>query len=176
MEVQEVTKNGIDMATGCYKYYPWVGAREAEASPSLMPPNNLVSEDCAEQVQAVPDRPFMQTYKFTTSPPLHPIFYYLFALGFICISSFLISYIQHKFSKWTNSQNLASTMQENSSVEALARPSGEEERSATKARPEFVIETFLAYKRRLISKKKAAYILVKYYNLSEVEALELLDD
>ena len=162
MEVQGVTKNGIDVATGRSKHCA-----------------NLAYEVCEEQVQAVPDRPFTRTYEFTSPRPLHPVFYYLFALGFICGSAVLVNFVQRKFSKWLDSQESqgpASTVEENSSVEALERPSGEEAGSATKAKPEFVIETFLAYKRRLISKRKAAYILVKYYNLSEVEVLELLDD
>lgn len=169
MEVQGVTKNGIDMATGRSKYCPSAGASR----------NNLAYKVSPEQVQAVPDRPFTRTYEFTSPRPLHPAFYYLFALGFICGSTVLVNYVQRKFSKWLDSQDSqgpASTVEENSSVKALERPSGEEAGSATKTRPEFVIETFLAYKRKLISKKKAAYILVKYYNLSQVEALELLDD
>ena len=166
-----VTKNGIDMATGRSKYCPWVGA----------PRNNLAYEVCEispEQVQAVPDRPVKHSYSFRVISPPSPILYFLFSLGFICGSTVLVNYVQRKFSKWLDSQESrgpASTIEENSSVEAVERPSGEEAGSATKAKPEFVIETFLAYKRRLISKKKAAYILVKYYNLSEVEVLELID-
>jgi len=165
MEVQKGTQqlnNNIEMATHRSNYSP-----------------NSVYEVAAEEVQAVPDQSVWHSYTFTSPQEVGPIPFYLFSIVLVFTSTILLSYVQHKFLKWinsTNSQKPDSTIPEN---RTLGKPSGEEqklEESATRATPHVLLETFKSYQSKTISKKKAAYILVNFYNLSEVEALELLDE
>ena len=156
IELMEVAENGLEMST--------------QRSP------NLVS---AEQVQAVSDRPVLRSYTFVSPGEISPIFYYIFGVVFVFTSSVVVEYLLRKLSRWTNpknSQESASTMQQNRSVES---PSGEEqelEELATKATPQLLFEIFKSYQSKTISKKKATYILVNFYNLSEIEAINLLDE
>ena len=162
MDVQKVTENGLKMSTQCYKDSP-----------------NLVYEVSTEEVQAVSDRPVLRSYTFVSPGEISPIFYYIFGVVFVFTSSVVVEYLLRKLSRWTNpknSQESASTMQQNRSVES---PSGEEqelEELATKATPQLLFEIFKSYQSKTISKKKATYILVNFYNLSEIEAINLLDE
>jgi hypothetical protein len=159
MDVQKVTENGLEMSTQCYKDSP-----------------NLVYEVSTEEVQAVSDRPVLRSYTFVSPGEISPIFYSIFGVFFVFTSSVVVEYLLRKLSRWTNpknSQNSVSTMQQNRSVE---RPSGEEQESATKATPQLLFEIFKSYQSKTISKKKATYILVNFYNLSEIEAIHLLDE
>ena len=156
MDVQKVTENGLEMSTQCYKDSP-----------------NLVYEVSTEEVQAVSDRPVLRSYTFVSPGEISPIFYYIFAVIFVFTSSVVVEYLLRKLSRWTNPKNSASTMQQNES------PSGEEqelEESATKATPQLLFEIFKSYQSKTISKKKATHILVNFYNLSEIEAIHLLDE
>jgi hypothetical protein len=115
---------------------------------------NLVS---AEQVQAVSDRPVLRSYTFVSPGEINPIFYYLFGVFFVFATSVVVDYFQQKVSKWIKS---ASSTQEHCSVE----------------KPQLLLDIFTAYQNKTISKKKVIYILVNFYDLSEVEALDLLDE
>ena len=162
MEVQEVTENSIEMSTERYKYSP-----------------NAIYEVGAEEVQALSDRPILRSYTFISPGEISPIFYSIFGIVFVFTSTVVVEYLLRKLSRWTNpknSQESASTMQQNRSVES---PSGEEQElkeSARKATPQLLFEIFKSYQSKTISKKKATYILVNFYNLSEIEAINLLDE
>ena len=148
----EQLKNGIETSTQRYKYSP-----------------HSVSNVDAEEVQGEP----VVWHSFTCTSPqrVGPIPYYLFSIVFVFTGTVAVNYVQHKFSKW-----LKPIKPKN---RTLGNPSGEEqelEESATNATPQCLLEIFKSYQNKTISKTKAVFILVKFYNLSETEAVKLLDE
>ena len=154
IETQEGAKqlnNGIEIATHRHKYSPWIKA----------PSNNPVYE----VGEAVPDRPILRSYTCTTPQEMGPIPFYLLSIVFGLTSVFLVSYLQEKFLSPATPKN-----------RTIGTPSGEEQESATRGTPQLLLDIFTSYQNKTISKAKAVYILVNFYNLSEIEAVKLLDE
>lgn len=149
---EEQLENGIETSTQRYKHSP-----------------HSVSNVDAEEVQGEP----VVWHSFTCTSPqqVGPIPFYLFSIAFVFTSTILASYVQDKFSKSVNPTRPKNRV--------LGNPSGEEqelEESATNATPQCLLETFQSYQNKTISKTKAVFILVHFYNLSEIEAVKLLDE
>lgn len=150
----EQLENGIETSTKPYKYSP-----------------HSVSNVDAEEVEGVQDSLVWDSFTCTSPQRVGPIPYYLFSIVFVFIGTIAVNYVQNKFSK-----SITPTRPKN---RALGNPSGEEqelEESATNAMPQCLLETFKSYQNKTISKKKAVFILVRFYNLSETEAVKLLDE
>lgn len=141
MEVQEVLNNGIENATHRY------------------------NSSVYEVGEAVPDRPILRSFTYTTPQEIGPIPFYLFSIVFVLTSTIFVSYVQEKFLK-----RLIPIRPK------LGSLSGEEQESATNATPQCLLEIFKSYQNKTISKAKAVYILVHFYDLSEIEAVKLLDE
>ena len=145
----EQLENGIETSTKPYKYSP-----------------HSVPNVDTEEVQGEPV--VWRSFTCTSPQQVGPIPYYLFSIVFVFTGTVAVSYVQHKFSKW-----LKPTMPKN---RALGNPSGEEQELEESATPQCLLETFKSYQNKTISKTKAVFILVKFYNLSETEAVKLLDE
>ena len=150
--LKEQLENGIEMSTKPYKYSP-----------------NSVSNVDAEEVQGKPV--VWRSFTCTSPQQVGPMPYYLFSIVLVFTGTVAVSYVQHKFSKW-----LKPTIPKN---RTLGNTSGEEQElgeSATNATPQCLLEIFKSYQNKTISKTKAVFILVNFYNLSKAEAVKLLDE
>ena len=148
----EQLKNDIETSTQRYKHSP-----------------HSVSNVDAEEVQGEPV--VWRSFTCTSPQQVGPMPYYLFSIVLVFIGTVAVSYVQHKFSKW-----LKPTTPKNRTLGNTFGEEQELEESATNATPQCLLETFQSYQNKTISKTKAVFILVHFYNLSEIEAVKLLDE
>ena len=138
-------------------------------------PNVIEEFSEGEDIQVIPDRPVLYSYSCSSPEPMNPIFFYVLGISLVVGTSVLLTYVQNKTAKWLTPQKPDSTTPERGSVERLEKPSSEGKGEDGLATPQFLLDTFKSYKSKVISKKKATYILTRYYHVSEATALELLD-
>ena len=154
-----------------------------------------VSEVSQEYYQGVP---VTQTFTVTRRYRIPDGVYYGIAIalalgGYFLFDSVkrasLVDYVKGILTGSKNSQESASTVKESKSVEGFKRPRGEGKGVETGggspttinvidtgATAKLMLEIFVCYKRGAITKGGAICILTTYYNLSQAEALQVLEE
>jgi hypothetical protein len=106
-EIQEVTKNNIEITTGDYESHP-----------------NLFCETSEGHVQSVLDREVLYTYSCSRPNTVPAALYYVVGISLALIVTFSFGYLQGKFSRKESpkgSQTSDGTLEENPSVEEFKR-------------------------------------------------------
>ena len=167
-------------------YTETTGVEEVVEDGTEMTPNNyrsdphLFDEISEEYVQGISDRQGIDSFTCDRPLPVNPILLYVVSIGLSFGCAFLFKKFQRQYLRWKSPkdpQELGSTLEKNHSVEGFKRVSSEEQRlEVVKATPEFMLVIFIHCKKGTITKKAATRILMTYYDLTEAESLELLEE
>ena len=166
-ELQEVNEKGVEMIENSYNSCPSTSHKVNK-----------------KYVQGLSRRPVSYSYKFSVPQPINSIWFFVLSAVLVTSGGRLFNYARRMYLKQKaveSSQQLDSALEARPSVEKFQRLLDEgqrlnsENRLSEQVTPKLLLDTCQACKRETITKKTAIHILTTYFNLSEEEAVDMLN-